>query len=480
MKEASARVVPFPRPAPRRSNLERTFLPAALEIVESPPSPIGRAIVFVIIAAFCLALGWASWATIDIIATAQGKVVPTGRSKVVQPFEVGVIRAIHVRDGETVRAGDVLIELDPTMDRAEEEHLHDDLVAAQLDVARYQAALSDAAEPVAGFHAPADADPVLVANVREALISQLQEQGAKVAALEREAAQKAAEIDTARATSDKLDAEIPLQQQRVDMRKTLLTQGLESKITYLQEAQDLVANEKELVVQKSREKEAEASLQAIEAQRAQLTSEFRRTISDELVKAEAKAAGLSQDLIKAARKTGLQQLTAPVDGTVQQLAVHTIGGVVTPAQALLVIVPTDSRLEIEAMVSNRDIGFVRPGQTADIKVDTFNYTRYGLLHGKVQSVSADAVTPDKREDAPNARPTGLDKDASAANDAGSREPVYATRVSLDKTSMIIDDQPTQLTPGMAVTVEIKTGSRRIISFLLSPLLRYGHESLRER
>ncbi len=203
-------------------------------------------------------------------------------------------------------------------------------------------------------------------------------------------------------------------------------------------------------------------------------------MSDELVKAEAKAAGLNQDLIKAERKTGLQQLTAPVDGTVQQLAVHTVGGVVTPAQALVVVVPADSRLEIEAMVSNRDIGFVKPGQSAEIKVDTFNYTRYGLLRGKVESLSADAVTPDKREDAPNARPTGLDKDAAAANDSGSREPVYSARVSLEKTSMIIDDQPTELAPGMAVTVEIKTGSRRIISFLLSPLLRYGHESLRER
>ena len=172
-------------------------------------------------------------------------------------------------------------------------------------------------------------------------------------------------------------------------------------------------------------------------------------------------------------------MTAPVDGTVQQLAVHTVGGVVTPAQALIVVVPADSRLEIEAMVSNRDIGFVKAGQSAEIKVDTFNYTRYGLLRGKVESLSADAVTRDKREDKSNA-PHGLDKDAAAANDSGSREPVYSARVSLEKTTMIIDDKPIDLSPGMAVTVEIKTGSRRIIRFLLSPLLRYGHESLRER
>jgi hemolysin D len=185
-------------------------------------------------------------------------------------------------------------------------------------------------------------------------------------------------------------------------------------------------------------------------------------------------------LIKATRKTGLQLLTAPVDGTVQQLAVHTIGGVVTPGQSLLVVVPADSHLEIEAMVSNRDIGFVHPGQPADIKVDTFSYTRYGFLYGEVENVSADAVTPDKRDEEPNARPTGLDKDAAAASDTGAKEPVYAARVSLDKTAMVVDDRTVNLTPGMAVTVEIKTGSRHIISYFLSPLLRYGHESLRER
>jgi hemolysin D len=444
------------------------------------PSSVGRAIVVVIISVFCVAVAWATWGTIDIIATAQGKIVPSGRSKVIQPFDTGVVRAIHVTDGQPVHAGDLLIELDPTMDRAEHEHLKSDLLAARLDVARLQAALTDAADPVADFHPPADADPASVANERQLLIDQVKEQRAKLAAFDRQAAEKAAERATAQATIDKIAAEIPLQTQRVDMRKQLFEKGLESKILYLQEAQDLVANQKELLVQESHVNEAEAGLQALIEQRAQAVSEYRHSLADDLVKAGAKAAGLTQDVIKATRKTGLQQLTAPVDGTVQQLAIHTFGGVVTPAQALLVVVPADSNLEIEAMVSNRDIGFVHPGQPADIKIDTFSYTRYGLLHGKVESVSADAVTPDKREDDPNARATGLDKNAAASTDAGAKEPVYAARVSLDKTTMVVDDKQVNLTPGMAVTVEIKTGSRHIISYLLSPLLRYGHESLRER
>ena len=478
--KSTNRVVPFPRPVARRRDLELAFLPAALELVETPPSPVGRAIALVIISVFCLAIAWASWGTIDIIAAAQGKIVPSGRSKVIQPFDTGVIRAIHVTDGEHVHAGDLLIELDPTMERAEQEHLHSDLVATQLDVARLHAALTDAADPVADFHPPTDADPALVANERQLLMDQVREQRARLAALDRQAAEKAAERATASAMINKIAAEIPLQQQRVDMRKQLLDKGLESKILYLQEAQDLVANQKELLVQQSHENEAEATLQALIEQRAQAVSEYRHSLADYLVKADAKAAGLTQDVIKAARKTGLQRLTAPVAGTVQQLAVHTIGGVVTPAQALLVVVPADSHLEIEAMVSNRDIGFVHPGQPADIKLDTFAYTRYGLLHGEVETVSADAVTPDKREDDPNARPTGLDKSAAASTDTGAKEPVYAARVSLDKTVMVVDDKRVSLTPGMAVTVEIKTGSRHIISYLLSPLLRYGHESLRER
>jgi hemolysin D len=166
-----------------------------------------------------------------------------------------------------------------------------------------------------------------------------------------------------------------------------------------------------------------------------------------------------------------------VDGTVQQLAVHTVGGVVTPAQALLVVVPNDSQLEIEAMVSNRDIGFVRSGQAAEIKVDTFNFTRYGLLHGQVLSISQDAVIRDRQQDRANDRGRGTQNDTSEPK---GQELNYSARISLDRSKMQIDDQMVKLSPGMAVTVEIKTGSRMILSYLLSPLLRYRQETMRER
>jgi hemolysin D len=181
----------------------------------------------------------------------------------------------------------------------------------------------------------------------------------------------------------------------------LMDKQLGSKVTYFETLQLLVEQQEELSVQKSHLREAEAAVAAIRETRGQAVAEYQRTISDELAKSEQKANGLTQDLIKAEQKTRLQLLTAPVDGVVQQLAIHTVGGVVTPAQSLLVVVPSDSRLEIEAMVSNRDIGFVHPGQGAEIKIDTFNFTRYGLLHGEVLSVSQDAITRDRQQDRAN-------------------------------------------------------------------------------
>src|SRR5437660_10505976 len=391
MKPSNA-VVAFPDAAARRRrDHELAFLPAALEIVETPPSPLGRTIGATIIMVFVLGLAWACLGTVDIVATASGKTIPSGRGKVIQPFEIGVVRAIRVHDGDTVNAGDVLIELDPTINAAEREHLQSDLIAAQLDVARLHAALADGADPLADFRPPAGASPALVASQRQYLISQTAEHRAKIAALDRQMAQKEAERATSAATIAKIEAVIPLLQQQVDMRKTLLQHETGSKLIYLQTLQQLVEQQQERSVQQSKYNEAEAVVGAIKETRAQASAEYRRTLFDELGKVEPRAAGLAQDLVKAEQRTKLQALTAPVDGVVQQLAVHTVGGVVTPAQPLLVLVPQDSHLEIEAMVSNRDVGFVEPGQEVEIKVATFNFTRYGLLHGTVLSVSSDAV-----------------------------------------------------------------------------------------
>ncbi|SDR46704.1 type I secretion membrane fusion protein, HlyD family [Rhizobiales bacterium GAS113] len=337
---------------------ELAFLPAALEIVETPPSPTGRAIAITLIALFCLALAWASLGQVDIVASAPGKIVPTGRSKVIQPFETGVVRAIHVKDGQSVTAGETLIELDPTINEADGNRLRSDLMAARLDIARLRAALAGTADPLADFAPPAEAASAVIATQRQFLMNMLEEHRAKLAALDRQRTQKEAERASIAATIDKLQATIPIHQERVDIRKLLYDHQNGSKLIYLEDLQSLVENQRELVVAKSRYREAEAATAAIVETRAQMEAEYRRGLSGELAEAERKAAGLTEDLVKAEQRTKLQLLAAPVDGMVQQLAVHTVGGVVTPAQTLLVIAPTDSRLEIEAMVSNRDIGFI--------------------------------------------------------------------------------------------------------------------------
>jgi hemolysin D len=466
-------VIRFPMRTTSPRDYEAAFLPAALEIVETPASPTARAIGATIVALFCAALAWASVGSVDIVAIAPGKVIPAGRIKLVQPLEAGVVRSIHIHDGSVVKAGDVLIELDPTISTADVKHMNGDLLAAQLDIARLRAALAGHDDLLGAFKPPRQAPEELVQTQRQLLLTQTQEHRVKIAEMDRQIAQKDAERQTVAATVAKLEATVPLLQERVDLRKYLYEGKLGSKINYLSELQDLVSQQQERLVQQSKQREADAAIATMNETRLKLQAEYRHTLLDDSAKAEQKAAALTQEVIKAEQKAKQGVLTAPIDGVVQQLAVHTIGGVVTPAQALAIIVAADGEVEIEAAVSNRDIGFVFPGQRAEVKIDTFNFTRYGLAHGRVVSVSRDAISPEKVRDQP------FQTDRSA-NEPKGQEPGYAARIALDSAEMQIDGRLVQFSPGMAVTAEIKTGSRRILSYLLSPLTRYRHDVLRER
>ena len=473
--KSSEKVLKFPVSRREKQPKEHVaFLPAALEIVETPPSPVGRAIALTIATVFCAAFAWSLFGTVDIVATAPGKIIPGGGTKTIQPFDAGVVRAIHVRDGQQVKTGELLVELDPTISAADLSHIKTDLTAAQLDAARLRAAIAGGNDPLSSFKPPIGASPELVDVYRHYLVSQTTEEDAKIAAIERELAQKRAERTTINANIQKLNATIPLLKDRVDVREQLYHRELGSKLLYLTELQDLVGQQHDLLIQSSKIQEADAAIAALVQTEKKTTAEYNRSLYDDLAKAEQKVSGLTQDLDKAERKASLQRLTSPVDGVVQQLAIHTIGGVVTPAQPLMVIVPNSSHLEIEAKVQNKDIGFIEVGQKTSIKVATFNFTRYGLLHGTVLSVSHDAIAPTQMPSDPS-KPAGL-----GSADLSDQNPVYSARISLDHTAMRIDKRVVDLAPGMAVTVEIRTGSRRIISYLLSPLARYAHDSMRER
>lgn len=439
-------------PVRRRDELE--FLPAAVEIIESPASPAGRAMAWTVMGFFALAIVWASIGTIDVVAVAQGKIVSTGRSKVVQPLETGIVRAIHVTDGKAVKAGDVLIEFDPTQATADRERLSAELASTRVEAARLRASLAD--DPDRAFVPPAGADGAVVAMHRALLVSQVAEHRARLAGIDDEIARRRSDRNAIQATVNKFERTIPLVRERASARMTLAEKGYSSRLQALEVQQQLVEQEQELAVARHRQEEIRSAIAALDQQRQQIIAEYRKTAFVTLSETEKRIAGRAQEVLKADQRRDLQTLTAPIDGVVQQLAVYTVGGVVTPAQPLMVIAPRNDPLEIEAMILNRDIGFVEVGQPVEIKLETFLFTKYGVIHGHVISVSRDAVQDEKQ---------GL---------------VYPARIALERTSVDVGGRTTALGAGMAVTAEIKTDTRRLIEYLLSPILRYRSESLRER
>jgi hemolysin D len=479
-KSGSSDSVVVPLRKPRMGRAEREFLPAALEIIETPASPIGRATAAALATFFVIVVGWAILGHIDIIATAQGKIVPVGRIKTIQPLETGMVTAIHVKDGDRVREGDILVEFDHTASTSERNRIRHDYLRSKLDVARLVALRAgfDAAGGTGEIVPPADAPSYEVVRTKALMAAQAEQQKAKISAFDQQIAQKVAEADEIEAIIAKLDAGLPLIEEAADVREKVMKMQFGNRIAHLEAQLKLSEQRYELIVQERRAVEAVAARQALESQREQTRAEYARGVMTDLAEAEPKAAQFAEDLVKAEKRMKDQILRAPIDGTVQQLAMHTIGGVVTPAQALMIIVPTGAGNEIEAMIPNKDIGFVQDGDHAEIKIDTFNFTKYGLLSGKVIGISRDAVIREK--------PTNqMSNDRQIGPSARSSEPLgqellYAARVSLDRTAMKIDDRMVELAPGMAVTVEIKTGQRRVIEYLLSPLLRYRQESLRER
>ncbi len=430
------------------------FLPAALEVQEAPPSPIGRAILWTIMLVFGLAVTWSSLSFIDIVAIAPGKIIASGHSKTMQPYETGVIAAIHIQDGQVVKRGETLIELDPTQNGADRDRAKNEYRAALVEAARLRALIAGQAT----FVPPAEGDPQFVLLQQQLLRDQLAEITARVDAARHLIDQRKAAVEATQENIRRLEATVPMEIERAAAYKRLLDQQYVSKMDYLQFEQQRIDKAQELAGQRSKLRQDQAALAEAEKSYRALISEFQQSKQAELATSETKAASLVQEVRKAEQKTELQKLVAPIDGVVQQLAIHTVGGVVTPAQPLLIVVPQDHPVEVEAQIENKDIGFVKEGQPVEIKVETFPFTLYGTIPGKVLTVSDDAVPFDKEKG-------GL---------------VYASRVSMDRATMQVEGKQIHLSPGMAVTVEIKTGQRRVIEYLLSPLLKSVQESLRER
>ena len=463
--DAAARTSPLRRvydalDAPqRRARIDHGFLPAALEVQDTPPSPVGRAIIASIVVLFVIAIVWACVGQIDIVAVASGKVVPSDRVKVIQPLEIGVVQAIHVHEGQAVKQGDALITLDATQTQADQRRLVAELDVARMDVARqtqFARYLDSADQASALVDWPADL-PMEQRGVQVRLFTQqVHAFAAEQATLDNQIKQSRAERRATAAEITKLDKTLPIITQRAERLQTLLAKHLVAESDYLQLEQARIEAEQDLATLHARADGLDAALQTQISREQSLRADAMKDNLTALQDSQRRVAVLDQERVKASKRQAQQVLHAPIDGVVTDLKVFTVGGVVTPAENLMTLVPSDSALEVEAWVLNKDIGFVSEDDAAEVKIDTFNFTKYGVIDGRVMDLSNDARADER---------LGL---------------VYRARVALQTSRLLVNKKWVNLSPGMAVTVEIKTGTRRIIEFFLSPLLRYRDESIRER
>ena len=445
---------------------ELEFLPAALEIQETPPLPMARKIFRAIVLFFVFVVVWSIVSKVDIVGVAQGKIIPSGNVKIIQPLETGIVRNIFIKEGDHIEAGQELIELDTTLAGAEQLQVRKQQLSLKLDRARLLTILNvlDHDRPTTNngqymtdqFTELNDATPAQINLQKERVIKQLNEYRAKVEALKDEKRQRLAERNAISQRIQQLDSTIPLVTERANSLQDLTSKNMVPRVQWLELEQERIEHVKERDVQKNNLVSLDASVANIDQRLKALKAGFETGLLAELADTENRIAALEQEKVKAEKRVTLQRLVAPVSGKVHRLAIHTIGGVVTPAQELMHIVPDEEAIEVEAWLLNKDIGFVHEGQEAEIKVETFPFTRYGTIDAEILNISSDA-TPDER--------LGL---------------IYAMRVKLFQTTMKIKDRVINLSPGMAVTVEVNMGKRRLIEFLLSPLLRYKDESIRER
>lgn len=448
---------------PARHADEAAFLPAALSLQETPVHPAPRRFALAICALFVAATTWACLGHVDIVAVAPGRIVVSQRTKTLQPLETSVVRQVRVKNGDTVSAGQVLVELDATNALADGATLAEQWRAAASDE-RHSAALlealrlnraPDSALPAAG----ADGGPDGLVDTpfeRGQLQAEWADVSARLARLGSEVAQREAQLATARAAIAKLEATLPLARQREADVKSLSAQGFMSGHAGQDRERERIIIEQDLLTERARLAEAMAAQRESVDARSAYLAETRRELGERQAQAALKRQQLTQERSKAEQRQRLTQLVAPVAGTVQQVAVHTEGGVVTPAQVLMVIVPRDALVTAEVVIDNKDIGFVNVGQAAVIKLETFPYTRYGTVGATVSSVSADAVT---------------DEQSGA---------IFPAVLALQQTSIDVDGKRIGLSPGMNLSAEITTGQRRVIDYLLSPVRQAMDESLRER
>ena len=441
------------------STAQLEFLPGALEVQDRPPSPAGRCVMWMLLILFCIGVFWALLGEIDVVVSAPGRVVPGGKVKIVQSPESAVVASISVRDGQRVEAGDILVSLEPTSAEADDVRVMEQLanrsreLAWRSDLEAWLAQSSDNGIPTAqeaylGYTVVTDTDMIL--QQRQAEIA------ANLMSLNQKLRANASARDSIIAERERTEARLEILRERVGAYAALVQTQYGARVQYLEMLEQQTDLESSLPVLEANERKLLSDYRSIEASMLANKSEVRAKNLIEIERLGAESAMLRQDARISAERRDRQALRSPVTGTVQELAIHTTGAVVTPAQPLMKIVPEGAVLEVEALLQNKDIGFIRTGQHAAVKVDTFNFTKYGLIDAQVSVISNDAIEE---------QGVGW---------------VFKTRMQLAADQILVAGKPVKLSPGMSVMAEIKIGKRRLIEFFLSPLLRYKQESLGER
>ncbi|HHH1986476.1 TPA: HlyD family type I secretion periplasmic adaptor subunit [Yersinia enterocolitica] len=440
--------------ATKRTRDEYDFLPAYLDIVERPVAPLARRTAWFLALTLLLVLVWSIAGRLDIHASANGKVIVAEHSKIIQSLEPGVVVAINVHDGDRVVAGQVLLELNPIGVDAEVNNINQQLMHRSLEAARMSALLTDA--PLTNFIYPDNSPENLVMTAKSLLTKEYDEVNAELARQDSERAVNQAYIQAGSTNITHHKALMKNIHQRLQALQTLVKSKAIAEAEVLIQEREWLNARAEGNRFESEQAVLRAKMRNLAQVRLHYLAEKKRSYQEQLNKAHEVINQLNQELVKLTEKQRQQTLRAPVDGVIQQSSVHTLGGVVTSAQPLMVLVPESHQLELDVMILNKDIGFVLPGQAVEVKIDSFPYTRFGTLSGEVKHISLDAMEDQQQ---------GL---------------VFPARIRLDSDTLTVEGKPVRLSAGMSVSAEIKTGRRRVIDYLLSPLQQYQSEAMRER
>ena len=444
------------------------FAPSLLAIQESPPARLPRAVLYLVATLFVILLLWAIFGRLDIINSADGRLVPRSYVKIVQPADAGIVKEILVHEGQSVRAGQVLLRMDAQDSEADAQSLHTQLALRSLQLRRIDAELSGhPLIPIAGD------PPDLFAQVnaqyhdrRQTYLDALQQA--------QQASSKAQhDYIAATAVRNKLKGTQPILERQLATYVDLGKKGYVGKLQVGDKQREYLENTEDLRAQEATVASLSDAVVMSGQQVSEITAKYRSDLQNERIDAEADYRKLQQDMAKQVHRTALLELKAPQAGIVEDLATHTIGTVVSAGTVLLSLVPENESLMAEVQVKNDDIGFVRPGQEVKIKLAAYPFQQYGLLEGKVQQVSPDTSEGNDAA-SPKLHPTSSVVDQAAAPAS------YRALITLDHQTLDVRKQSLKLVPGMQVVAEIHQGSRTVLQYLLSPIQKTMAESGQER